>query len=132
MGFPGGPPRRTRRLSCSLPALPYRPVGQPSPRGLARSCRPDQSMNSSGDLAALALVLAAELFVLKRGQRRVFSGLVGPRGRVGARFVAYFLVAPGTILHEGAHYLVCLALGVPVGRQLSGADGRPVRTRWFR
>ncbi len=38
---------------------------------------------------------------------------------------------PGTVLHEGAHYIACVLLGVPVGRQVRGPDGRRRRVRWF-
>ncbi|HEV3229446.1 MAG TPA: hypothetical protein VGY97_08230 [Solirubrobacteraceae bacterium] len=86
---------------------------------------------SGGEATLLAVILVAELVILRRGQRRALWGITSPRGWVGTRLLAYALAAPGTILHEGAHYLACLGLGVPVGRQLSAPDGRRVRTRWF-
>src|SRR5260370_9803909 len=84
-------------------------------------------MNASPDLAVLAGILVLELAVLRRGQRRALWGLAG---RSGTRLAAYLLAAPGVVLHEGAHYVACLALGVPVGRQLAGLDGCRMRTRW--
>jgi hypothetical protein len=64
------------------------------------------------DLPLLAL-LAAELLVLQRGQRRLFWRLGGGGG---LRALAYLAVMPGTVLHESSHLLACRALGVPVGR----------------
>ncbi|MGI8430224.1 MAG: hypothetical protein ACR2OB_13205 [Solirubrobacteraceae bacterium] len=61
----------------------------------------------------LLLLLAAELLLLHRGQRRLFWRL----GGAGAlRPFAYLAVMPGTVLHESSHALACRALGVPVGR----------------
>jgi hypothetical protein len=64
------------------------------------------------DLALLGL-LAAELLMLRRGQRRLFWRL-GGGGKL--RGVAYLAVMPGTILHESSHWLACRMLAVPVGR----------------
>jgi hypothetical protein len=85
---------------------------------------------SGGKLTALVLVLvlAAELVLLWQGQRRLFWSVAGASG---SRLVAYVLAAPGTILHEASHYLACLALGVPVGRQLGASQGSVDRTRLF-
>jgi hypothetical protein len=85
-------------------------------------------MNAGAELAVLTGILALELAVLRRGQR---SALWGVAGSTRTRVPAYLLAAPGVVLHEGAHYLACLALGVPVGRQLVGVDGCRMRTRWF-
>jgi hypothetical protein len=61
----------------------------------------------------LILLLAAELLLLARGQRRLFWRL----GGAGAlRPLAYLAVMPGTILHESSHVVACRALGVRVGR----------------
>jgi hypothetical protein len=85
-------------------------------------------MNPGPELAALGGILGLELAVLRRGQRRAVAGACG---RLPVRMMAYVLAAPGIALHEGAHYLACLALGVPVGGQLRGPEGERVRTRWF-
>lgn len=69
-------------------------------------------MAADGDtLVALALLLAGELALLWRGQRRLFWAAVGA---TRSRVLAYALAAPGTALHEASHYLACRALGVPV------------------
>jgi hypothetical protein len=65
----------------------------------------------SETLVALALLLAGELALLWRGQRRLFWAAVGA---TRSRVLAYALAAPGTALHEASHYLACRALGVPV------------------
>lgn len=78
---------------------------------------------TANDLPALTLLLALELLVLRSGQRRLFWATAGA---TRSRVLAYALAAPGTIVHEGAHYLACVALGVPVGRQL----GARVRLFW--
>jgi len=84
----------------------------------------------SRDLPALALLLALELVVLRRGQRRLFWATSETSG---SRLLAYALAMPGTVLHEAAHYLACLALGVPVGRALGpGTPGARVRLFWPR
>jgi hypothetical protein len=62
---------------------------------------------------SLLVLLAAELLVLQRGQRRLFWRLGGGGG---LRALAYLAVMPGTVLHESSHVLACRALGVPVGR----------------
>ncbi len=64
------------------------------------------------DLALLGL-LAAELLLLRHGQRRLFWRL-GGGGKL--RGVAYLAVMPGTIMHESSHWLACRLLAVPVGR----------------
>jgi hypothetical protein len=66
---------------------------------------------SSDTLIALALLLAVELALLRRGQRRLFWAMAGA---TRSRLPAYVLAAPGTALHEASHYLACVALGVPV------------------
>jgi len=65
-------------------------------------------------LAVLCALLAVELVLLRHGQRRLFGvSMAATRSRL----FAYVLAAPGTALHEAAHYLACRALAVPtVGR----------------
>ncbi len=38
---------------------------------------------------------------------------------------------PGTLLHEGAHYVACVGLGVPAGRRVRSRDGDRARVRLF-
>lgn len=59
------------------------------------------------------MLLAAELLLLRRGQRRLFWRL---GGGTALRPLAYLVVMPGTVLHESSHLLACRALGVAVGR----------------
>src|SRR5947209_5113374 len=80
------------------------------------------------DLPALILLLGVELVLLWRGQRRLFWAIARASG---SRMLAYALALPGTVLHEGAHYLACLTLGVAVGRQLGAGPDR-VRLFWPR
>jgi hypothetical protein len=80
------------------------------------------------DLPALVLLLGIELALLWRGQRRLFWAVAHVSG---SRLAAYALALPGTVMHEGAHYLACLALGVPAGRRL-GAGADRVRLFWPR
>lgn len=77
-------------------------------------------MATADENPTLLLLLALELIALRAGQRRLFAATVRASG---SRMLAYALALPGTVLHEIAHYLACLALGVRVGRP-SGADGR--------
>jgi hypothetical protein len=77
---------------------------------------------------SLALVLVAEAVALFLGQRRLFWLAVDA---TGSRLLGYLLAMPGTVLHESAHYLACLVLRVPVGRQLRTRDGRRARVRLF-
>src|SRR5581483_3072171 len=79
-------------------------------------------------LIELAVVLLIEVAVLFISQRHVFRLAVRA---TGSRLLGYALAMPGTVVHEGAHYLACIALRVPVGRQLRGFDGRRQRVRWF-
>ncbi len=57
----------------------------------------------------LAGILLAESWLLWLGQRRIF-GLVALRSRA----LALVLSFPGTVLHEGAHWLACKLLAVGV------------------
>lgn len=79
-------------------------------------------------LVALSLVVVLEAAALFIGQRRLFWLAVDA---TGSRLIGYLLVLPGTVLHESAHYLACVLLGVPVGRQLRTRDGRRARVRLF-
>ncbi len=79
-------------------------------------------------LAPFALLLAAEAVVLFLGQRRLFWLAVDA---TGSRLCGYLLAMPGTVLHESAHYLACVLLRVPVGRQVRMSDGRRARVRLF-
>jgi hypothetical protein len=79
-------------------------------------------------LAELALVLALEGAALFAGQRRLFRLSVDATGSL---LLSYLLAMPGTVLHEGAHYLACVILRVPVGRQVRTLDGRRARVRLF-
>lgn len=64
------------------------------------------------DAEALSLALVVQIVVLHRGSRRL---LAVPQRRL-SRVLTYLLAFPGTVLHEGAHLLACVALGVRVGR----------------
>ena len=79
------------------------------------------------------LTFALELVVLYAAGSYAMGRLVGlaeVRGDAGlGRAVFYFLVFPGVILHEGAHYLACLLTGTEVFRfapfsPRRSADGR--------
>lgn len=56
-------------------------------------------------------ILFAEAVLLFLGQRRIF-----PRVAARSWTLALFLAAPGTALHEGAHWIACKLLAIPVGR----------------
>jgi hypothetical protein len=73
----------------------------------------------------MLLLEAAALFI---GQRRLLWLAVDA---TGSRLLGYLLAMPGTVLHESAHYLACVLLRVPVGRQLRTRDGRRARVRLF-
>jgi len=66
---------------------------------------------SDQTLLVLCTLLALELVTLRAGQRRLFWAAAGASRSRGLAFV---LAAPGTALHEAAHYLACVALGVPI------------------
>lgn len=72
----------------------------------------------------LVIVLALEAFALYVGQRLIFGRAFALLGKLPA----YFLAAPGTILHELSHLLACKLLGVQTGevslfRPRQGEDG---------
>ena len=79
-------------------------------------------------LTPLAIVLVAEGVALFLGQRRLFWLAVDA---TGSRLLGYVLAMPGTVLHESAHYLACVILRVPVGRQLRTRAGGRARVRLF-
>ncbi|MHB8695840.1 MAG: hypothetical protein ACYDHH_31885 [Solirubrobacteraceae bacterium] len=76
----------------------------------------------------LCVLLALEALCLFLGQRRLFWLAVDA---TGSRLLGYLLAMPGTVLHESAHYLACVILQVPAGRQLHTRDGRRARVRLF-
>jgi hypothetical protein len=84
--------------------------------------------NSTSTAIELLLVLAIEVAVLFVGQRQLFRLSVRA---TGSRLLGYLLAMPGTVMHEAAHYIACLVLRVPVGRQVRGRDGNRARVRWF-
>jgi hypothetical protein len=79
-------------------------------------------------LVELGLVLLLEAAALFIGQRRLFWLAVDA---TGSRLLGYLLAMPGTVLHESAHYLACVILRVPAGRQVRTRDGRRARVRLF-
>ena len=79
-------------------------------------------------LLELGFVLALEAVCLFLGQRRLFWLAVDA---TGSRLLGYLLAMPGTVLHESAHYLACVILRVPAGRQVRTRDGRRARVRLF-
>jgi hypothetical protein len=49
----------------------------------------------------------------------------------GSWLLGSLLAMPGTVLHENAHYLACVILRFPAGRQVRTRDGRRARVRLF-
>lgn len=72
---------------------------------------PVGSAGKYADPVIVVLILALEGVCLYLGQRKIFGGVYQTLGRTAA----YFLAAPGTILHELAHFLMCKLLGVRTG-----------------
>jgi hypothetical protein len=87
-----------------------------------------RSATTTTTFVPFALLLVAEAVALFLGQRRLFWLAVDA---TGSRLLGYLLAMPGTVLHESAHYLACVLLRVPVGRQVRMRDGRRVRVRLF-
>jgi len=87
-----------------------------------------RTASATTTVVELGLVLALEALCLFLGQRRLFWLAVDA---TGSRLLGYLLAMPGTVLHESAHYLACVILRVPVGRQLRTRDGRRARVRLF-
>ncbi|MGZ4173425.1 MAG: hypothetical protein ACXVQR_02990 [Solirubrobacteraceae bacterium] len=79
-------------------------------------------------LVALCALLIAEAVALCFGQRRLFWTAVDA---TGSRLLGYILAMPGTVLHESAHYLACVTMRVPVGRQVRSPTGGRARVRLF-
>ena len=79
-------------------------------------------------LLELGFALALEAACLFLGQRRLFWLAVDA---TGSRLLGYLLAMPGIVLHESAHYLACVILRVPAGRQVRTRDGRRARVRLF-
>jgi len=75
-----------------------------------------------------ALLLLGEGVLLYFGQRRLFGAI---ESATHSRFIAYFLAAPGTVLHESAHYIMALVLGVPAGDRVRTKDGKRGRVSFF-
>ncbi len=57
---------------------------------------------ATGTLVELGLVLLIEGAALFLGQRQLFRLAVDA---TGSRLLGYLLAMPGTVVHEGAHYL---------------------------
>jgi hypothetical protein len=83
---------------------------------------------TTGTLIELGFVLLIEAAALYVGQRQLFRLAVDA---TGSRLLGCVLVIPGTVVHEGAHYVACVVLRVPAGRQVRSLDGRRARVRWF-
>jgi hypothetical protein len=83
---------------------------------------------TTAPFAPSAVVLAVEVLALFLGQRRLFWLAIDA---TGSRLLGYLLAMPGTVLREAAHYLACLVLRVPVGRQVHTRDRRGARVRLF-
>ena len=87
-----------------------------------------RTASATTTVVELGLVLALEALCLFLGQRRLFWLAVDA---TGSRLLGYLLAMPGTVLHESAHYLACVILRVPAGRQVRTRDGRRARVRLF-
>lgn len=70
-------------------------------------------MSTADEIPALIILLIGEAVLLHRGSRRLFWAI---SQATGSRAFAYSLALPGTVIHEGAHLVACLALRVPVAR----------------
>jgi hypothetical protein len=74
------------------------------------------------------LLFAIELAILYAAGSYAMSHLMGMSGFGGGsvlgRVAFYFLVFPGVVLHEGAHYLACLLTGTRVTRFAPFSPGR--------
>jgi len=79
-------------------------------------------------IPVFALLLLGEGVLLYFGQRRLFGAI---ESATHSRFIAYFLAAPGTVLHESAHYIMALVLGVPAGDRVRTKDGKRGRVSFF-
>lgn len=79
-------------------------------------------------LLLFSVLLIAEGWALYFGQRRLFWASLDA---TGSKLLAYFLAFPGTALHEAAHYIMCLVLGVPAGDQVRTSRGQRGRVSFF-
>ena len=75
------------------------------------------------------LLFAVELTILYAAGTYVMDHLTGFLGLGGGgsalgRMAFYFLVFPGVVLHEGAHYLACVLTGTKVTRFAPFSPGR--------
>jgi hypothetical protein len=82
-----------------------------------------------GVMVRAPLVFFLELVVLYAAGSYAMGRLMGISGFGGGgsiprRLAFYFLVFPGVVLHEGAHYLACLLTGTKVFRFAPFSPGR--------
>ena len=85
-------------------------------------------IDGEGTLGA-PLLFAVELTILYAAGTYVMGHLTGFLGFGGGgsalgRMAFYFLVFPGVVLHEGAHYLACVLTGTKVTRFAPFSPGR--------
>ena len=85
-------------------------------------------IDGEGMLGA-SLLFAVELTILYAAGTHVMGHLTGFLGFGGGesalgRMAFYFLVFPGVVLHEGAHYLACVLTGTKVTRFAPFSPGR--------
>lgn len=85
-------------------------------------------MMDHGAALGAPLLFAIELAILYAAGSYAMSHLMGMSGFGGGsvlgRVAFYFLVFPGVVLHEGAHYLACLLTGTRVTRFAPFSPGR--------
>ena len=85
-------------------------------------------MIDHGAALGAPLLFAIELAILYAAGSYAMSHLMGMSGFGGGsvlgRVAFYFLVFPGVVLHEGAHYLACLLTGTRVTRFAPFSPGR--------
>lgn len=85
-------------------------------------------IDGEGMLGA-SLLFAVELTILYAAGTHVMGHLTGFLGFGGGesalgRMAFYFLVFPGVVLHEGAHYMACVLTGTKVTRFAPFSPGR--------
>lgn len=59
-------------------------------------------------IVPLTIIIVLQAFILYLGQRYIFAAAYNK-----SKFLTYLLVAPGTALHELAHWFMCIILRVP-------------------
>ena len=74
-------------------------------------------------------LLVVECMVLYLGQRRLFFRV---ERATGSRLLSLVVAAPGVILHEFSHLVMCWLLRVPAGSQLRRPDGTRAQVEFFR